>query len=297
MKSILILVAIFLTGNLLAQDEYKIKFDRNEKVGTKYGLEAKAVDSKTMKMSREGKVLKSHEENMEYNFFANITIQEHDTEKKIFTSKIAIHSFSTKNLKSGEVSEIFKKGTVIIRKRVDKTTEFTIEDKALEPAQLKAIKKIFSSGKTSVKDDDIFGTEKLKKIGDSWPINKKTAIEDLKNEGIEIGENDLSGFAKLEKKETILDTETLLISGKLSSEKMPMPPNMKLPQNAVLEASRLEVTFMGHFPTDLVTPRLTSSYKMSGFLDIVIPGNGSAIHLKTIMKSSKELKRVKFKED
>ena len=215
-------------------------------------------------------------------------------EKDINISTMDIISFTEKNTSDGQVKVLAKKGTLITRETVKGMHTYTIDDKPINPQLLVALKKVIPE-RGKAKDDDIFGTNELKKVGDSWVVNTKVAIDNMKESGVELGEKDLAGKVKLLKKEIYMGKESLFLEGFMASNKFDAPPNMKLPPNAIVKSSNFKTKFQGHFPTDLKIPRLSTFADMNMSMEIDIPKNGQAVTLKIEFKTKKIMKRLKIK--
>ena len=296
LKHAICLVLLLLSRGLTAEDTYKIKLDRPAKKGEKYCLEVNLTNINTFRVTEGGKVTKNTEDKEEYHLKANVTVLESDQEKQTSTIKLDIHSFTHKKPQFNEDYEFLKKGVSVILKKTDNKTTSTIDNIPLDDRTASALNELMSKDKTSVQDEVVFGTAQEKKIGDTWEINKKAAIADLTKKGATLNEEDLNGSVTLVKKVPLNGIETLLIKAEVSTDNLMVPAIKKYPPGTNIEASQLRAGFSGHFPVDLTIPRQTYKFEMSGFFDIVIPENDSALHLKIKMMHRKDLRKSEFKE-
>jgi hypothetical protein len=147
----------------------------------------------------------------------------------------------------GKTADLLEPGSVIIA-----------DERAKQPISLKGgtmdenVREAFLlvhslSKEGDATDDDIFGTNERKTIGDSWSINVERALNSLKREGITVQPGHLSSTVKLLGKDKIASPECLDLRAELAAEGI---FSTGLPPDATVDESKVQAIFHGCFPIE-----------------------------------------------
>lgn len=154
----------------------------------------------------------------------------------------------------GASTEILKQGdeiTASLEKR-ERVFRRGKEPVSSEEAQVLSVVIAFDSRRAM--DDEVFGTDGYRKIGDSWPVNPEAMARDVRDE-CQVKKEDISGTVKLAGVSKIEGTECLCIEAdvKLSHIVAPMP------KRSVLKSASMGMVFSGKYPVDPSLPAIESS--------------------------------------
>jgi hypothetical protein len=79
----------------------------------------------------------------------------------------------------------------------DKKQQFTIEGTEVSPEAKEVLDMVITLDDVDYSEDEAFGTKERKKIGESWPITMKLAMEELRSSGLDLTKGDFSGKVTL----------------------------------------------------------------------------------------------------
>lgn len=171
--------------------EYRIRLSLPDRPGNKYAISANAFNLE--RMSQGDHVLKDTEYRVEFEGHAEILGV--DTKGQAVKIAFAVQRFV--KTESGATTELLKPGATVL---ADDTRDepLSLKDGPLSEEAREAFRLIHSRHKPGdPTDDEIFGTNEPKKIGESWAINSKLASTNLSEEGMVIPPAGISGTVKL----------------------------------------------------------------------------------------------------
>jgi hypothetical protein len=235
----------FLFSSIAAAQDYQIKLNRPEKVGNEFRMSAVSSQSTLTTVKAEGGAPQQMNEAGTVALDAGVKVIEID--KNGSPSKIIL-TVETCTLKKGEAAaaEVLAKGTVVTAFSKDGVPVFEIGGKPVTPDVAKALAIVVHLGDGGVTDDEIFGANQRKKVGDQWPINSEVAAKDLVKKDMPITKENLTGTVKLESAAKVDATDCLDIRAQMSGKNIavPMPPGLKV------EEGSLEASFAQKIPVD-----------------------------------------------
>ncbi len=258
MRLLTVLVLAFSLSLQLMSQEYQVKLLRQASPGDKCREISAGTSSQQTTVISGTQTIKSANVQTAVELDAEITVLEVDKEGHSIKESVLVNSCS---LKIGdEKSAPFEKGTIITVSVKDNKMVFDIDGKPVDEkiaAALTLVESVYTGGAS---DDEVFGTNEKKKIGDSWKINTENIPEDMARHDIKVDRKNIDGSARIEKIEKSGDLECLLIAAEMSIKDI-VP---KLPEGLKVESSAMLNTFTALFPVDVSVPRLdqTIEFKM-----------------------------------
>ncbi len=246
-RTFVALVAFAMSLTLTADDDYVIRLHRASKIGDKIKFSFTGHLLNSMVLSSGKKVLKQQLTEFDATCTGTYTVIAVDEKGRPTNYKIKIKSLTQELKDSGKKEALLEPGSEITIKATKKGEEYLKDGKPLSPNLLSVVKIFFTLPHSNCTDDDIFGTKKRVKIGDSWGINVKAIAEDAKKDGINVSPNDIKGSTILEKVVEANGLKCLHISSGMKTSKFSVP----LPPGFTLAKSSLDAKFQGDFPVDL----------------------------------------------
>lgn len=239
------LAVILTTSNLFGQ-EYEIHLTRSSEVGDKYEMESISSKSSLMTISRQGQILQKNESSKTAELEGSLTVLGVDGGKTTKISLVVSRFMATLD-ETGNEHEVLAKGTQVIAQLEEGEMAFLVNGKRVAEEIAAILNDFFSFKKEKVGDDEVFGTTDHKKVGESWPVNSKTAAADFSSELGPISPENVKGMTKLENVMEIDGIKCLRINANLqiSGAMPPLPPGM------TLEKSAITATVAGDYPLDL----------------------------------------------
>ena len=135
---------------------------------------------------------------------------------EFITKKITVSVFNIKNDEASKPISLLRKGDVFKVIQTESELTFTMNGLKLADNILEPLNSIFTTSDQN-SDDRIFGVQEMKKVGDSWKINKKAILRELSLEGIK-SEN-LHGDVSLKEIKKNNDIDCLHLVGNLRSNR------------------------------------------------------------------------------
>ena len=217
---ILSAVLLFLAVSVRAE-EYEIHLHRPKTAGQTYRLSATGSEVNQMSVDINSKPEKRESENKTFEFESVVTILE--VSKQGAPVKESHRIVKCDRLENGSRLVLVPPGTVVVASTTDKKDQFTIEDKEVSPEAKEAFEMVIDLDDSGYNEDDAFGTKERKKIGESWPINMKLALEELRSSGLDLQKGDLSGKVTLAGIGGKDATPYLILNGKMVVNQLDIP--------------------------------------------------------------------------
>jgi len=245
-------VGLWLCSAALAQD-YEIRLHRPVKVGQEYQMSATGRETQKMTAWAGAQVIKSEVQEMAVEIEASAKVLEVD--KNGAASKESIMIGKCLEVKGEAKTPLLPAGAVVVASLdASKEPVFEIDGQKVGPQAHKALSLVFSLGKGGVTDDQVFGTPDRKKVGDQWAMNSQLAADDLKETGLAVKKEDVTGAVTLEKVVKAADGDCLQLAVTMEIAKV-VPP---APPGFAVEKGTLRAQMSGKFP---VNPALQSPEK------------------------------------
>ena len=124
----------------------------------------------------------------------------------------------------------------------------SLQDGPLEVSIRDAFGLVYSAHKPNEpSDDDVFGAKEPKSIGQSWPMNRSLAAQGLKDRGIEVLPDRMSGSVQLESIDKIGSLDCLRLRGEMTIDSI---SSAGLPPGFTLDAGSLKSVLRGCVPLE-----------------------------------------------
>ena len=187
--------------------------------------------------------------------------------------KLKMDSFT---ITEGKFTEaVLEKGTVIKGEKKDNKDQFELWDEESklgvplqEGTMVEALKLFFSLNDAGEKntDDDAFGTDKKKQVGDSWKINAKALAESAKNDKVEIDPKNVSGKMTLTGIVKAGRHECLEIKGEFTVKGLKPPADF--PRNLRVTKSEMTGRVHSKIPVDTSLPEVENNMVMTMIMEV-----------------------------
>lgn len=283
-RSLTAVAALSLLVAAAAAKDYEIRFSRPDTVGKKYRLTAEFSKQNLMTVSKGGNVLQKKNDTVEATLQAVVTIDKVDKEGHALAKTVTIEKFV-----DDTETVLLKKGTVVTAQTLEGKTIYRIGDKPLEKKTRDILGDIIKTRtRKSLDDDEVFGSKKRRKVGESWPMNAKAAIKDLKAT-MKMEVEGVSGTVKLQGVETCQGQECLNIRVKMKIDKIKSLPDSEAfeKQGLKLQSADLQIKLGGLLPVDVKGDAPKRDMSMTMNMTIVgVKGAVTGIEMKITTKMS-----------
>jgi len=290
MRSILLtaLLTVTTVATGLAQP-YDIQFIRPFEMNDSFQYTAEGSTTQKMAVMMNGQPMQDQSKSIKGSISALLTIQKVDEEGTPTESTFTVDTFAGEV--DGSPVEAIEKGTVITAvSGEDDSMTFSIGDeKATGPTDelLQALLAI-ATGDSS-ETDSILGTDEPQSVGDEWDVSAGEMLESMKESGMQISADTVTGKAKLVEKVDSPVGEALKIEADinidLSKSPMPMPIEIEEAGLVVEMDGLLPVDPEAHSPER----QMTLSMKMKGAGE---PQPGAKMEMNMTMEQDWQLTMV-----
>jgi hypothetical protein len=237
----LVLLAVVAVPALDAQN-YAIRMSTPVHAGQTYAVSASG--SRLDKTSIGDRVLNSAEYHV--NFQGGATILEVDGKGRPVKVSFTVERLT--KIEGGMTIDLLKPGNVVMADSSLPQPIF-LKDGTMEEPVRAAFQLVYSTHQSGdVTDDEIFGTEQAKEVGDSWPINAALASESLKDAGITVAPEHLSGKVSLVGKDKIGMVDCLDLSGEFRAQNVALK---QVPPGVTVDGASVQAVFRGCFPVEI----------------------------------------------
>jgi len=207
-----LIVLTLLAATTVKAQPYAIRLARPDHPGQSYAVSS--TGSKHDQTTVGDRVVKAQQ--YQVAFEGRAEILKVDARQRPIRLAFTVEKFT--KLEGGVTTDLLKPGSVVV---VDGSQQqpISLKDGVIEGPVREAFELVHSAHKPeSPTDDEIFGSKDEKNIGDSWPINRALASENLKDSGVSIPEGRLSGKVSLVGRDKIGATDCLNIQGELNAD-------------------------------------------------------------------------------
>jgi hypothetical protein len=217
---LLVTICIFATAtpDLSAESpgSYAIRFVRPAKAGDRYSITVKGWDhnkDQTTSVSN-GAVLAKTDHRLDVEVVAFAEVKSVDQESQ--PNRIAYNIKQCLATEDGKTRELLPKGSQLVVQQSGKDTTFMVDGKPAKPEIDGALRVVLFLGESGTPtDDDLYGTNEKKRVGDQWSINKDKAVLAFKKMGVTPQALDISGTVRLDGMRKEGDIDVLELSSKM----------------------------------------------------------------------------------
>ena len=168
---------IGVSSTLLAQQEYEIHLDRPVKPGDHCRLSVLGKGFEEMVIEADGQVQMHTKDEFSVEYFAAREVVAVERAGRPIRVSDVIEKLSL--IRGANRMELAKPGSVLVASIEGKKKRFEIDGQPVGAESAKALEIVIDISRGGATDDDIFGTERRKKPGDSWDMNRAMAAYDL----------------------------------------------------------------------------------------------------------------------
>ena len=238
------LVGLLICVAVCAEDaharDYEIRLHRPVKPGYKYRQSSVGNRLEWTRIKYDGKLAEEKKDELSIRFEAEVTVLA--TNDKGGPSRSSLKIVKCVAIKGKDEKELVPRDTVVLAYVKDKKDVFEIAvvpvsngtfevggvpvDRELH----KALSTVFTLSKGGITDDDVFGTKQRKKVGDSWDIDTRRAVEGLESRAMTIPKKHAKGKVTLDKVVRVEGMECLNVVGtiNISNVVFPVPSGFKI---------------------------------------------------------------------
>ncbi len=291
-RTVLMSAVLLLAGfQLLAQD-YEIRMSRESKVGEKYELTGTGSTSEDSTITGQGQVLQKQSSFLEAKLEATVTVLAVDSLKRESKVSLVVSRCQAMTNLKADTQDLLPKGTVVVAQLMaNGKPEFQVDGKVVAKDVAKALGLFISLPTGKSTDDDMFGTQERKKIGDSWSVNSAKAAADLAEKEIKVSADNVKGQTTVEKLVETDGVKCLRLSCSMEASNVPVP----LPPELKIEKATLSGTFSGDFPLDLARNRQAESAEIT--MSVLAKGRPAPeAPALTLLLKNKQIKKLQRKD-
>jgi hypothetical protein len=285
-----VLLLLSLAAPALSADEsYTVRLVRPKKVGDTYRVDAQGMRRNQQRITVGGRLVGEEDKKHSVHLVAVATVLAVDTKSSATRIEYRLESLRASAPGQAE-EEVLPAGRKVVAEAKNGDTAFTTDSPVpLTPEAVEALKVVISAHvPESPTDDDIFGTNRKKQVGDTWGINAATAARDLAKSGLSVTPEDLKGTVRLAGVREAGGIKALEVMGQLSSDKI----GLAAPQAGIqVEKTLMEGDFSGLVPADPQSHvMLSDGYHMrfSAQMGSKKPDTGEKITVEISMEMSLE---------
>lgn len=273
MKSTLLTIAAVVGQSVLAADEgHTIKLHRPAKVGEQLRVEISGSESNTM-TRKVGDMEDSEEKKWSAKLKGIVTVLKVNKVGSVVQIKLKVDSFTITEGKFTEAA--LEKGTVIKGEKKDDKDQFELWDEESklgvplqEGTMMEALNLFFPLNDLEEKntDDDAFGTDEKKQVGDSWKINSKALADMAKSEKVKIDPKNVTGKVSLVSVVKAEGHKCLEIKGAFTVKGLKTP--VGFPRNLRVTKSEMSGRAHSKIPVDISLPAIEDNMVMTMIMEI-----------------------------
>jgi len=275
-------------------EDYEIKFTRPSKPGAKNEFDMKGMLSTKNVVKANGKIVKNESVDISMTAKGVTTANKVDKFGREIEYTVELKEFKVSRKGQYQPTDLFPPGTVVTVKQIvepngKKHPSYTVNGKELDVATSKIFGIFFDVPGNDFTDDDVFGAQGRKSVGDSWAINSEVAAKGAAASGVKVDPKDIAGKVTLEKVVDVDGVKCLHVTAFLDVAKAGVPG---LPPAFKLQHSTVKAKFAADQPVDVTKGILTSSESLEvSFLGSGKPApNAPNVVVDSTMKRSREAK-------
>ena len=252
------IMVVVMTAFASFAEDYVVKFDRSMKVGDKYGVSGAATEDVAKTISADGKIIRDEKSKSKVSIIADVSVLKVNKRGRPIAVACVIKSMEVE--RDGKTSPSLAKDSLVEITVVDKRQVCKIKGSEIPPAVAKPLNSVIRLAKFDSTDEDVFGTDKPRKVGEKWNVDKKRMIADMATTGLQLSPTNIEGSAKLLRTITVDGRECVLVETQFKLNKLTTP---KLPPSLKIKSADMKVVSQTTLPIDNVTPIVASDDTMT----------------------------------
>lgn len=239
----------------LAQD-YEIRVHRPVKVGQTYHESSVGSQKQKMAVTVNGQVVQQSTDEFTIEFESDVTVVE--VGKNGEASKESHSVSKCETVREGNREVLLAPGSILTVSAQESGMKFEAQGGPVAPNVAQALEVVISIQKDAETDDQLYGTQERKKVGDSWPVNAEAVASNLRRTKAEAKKDNVGGSATLAGLVKVGAIQCLEVRGAITLKNVgvPMGPPFKT------KTQSAEMTFDIKVPVDLALGRPEESSKM-----------------------------------
>lgn len=246
--------------------DFTILLTRPSISGQRYQLSAQAVKSRHVVTKKDGEVVREQQSRTSVELEAEVTVMRLSAKGRVSQNLLVIDRCV--RTEGDSRRELLNKGDVLIVSNLDGKPTFRLKGGVLTTSVTEALELIFGVKNRAVSDDELFGSRKRRKLGETWPVNVAAVARSLKSEGIDVTTQQVSGQIQLARRLMYADVDSLHVAGRMkidgASFRSAVLPGYEL------ASSSASGTFSGIFPINLAQGKLADTKTFQ--IEIVMRG-------------------------
>jgi len=249
-------------------DRHQIVLHRPHRVGDRAELTLRAQSVTTQRITIEGQEVQNDVDSLDIVLVADGVIQEVDERGKATKTEYTVRQCTTGG---DQPRELLPAGSVIVVTAVPPPGDGTITLRGgeLTEEQIKRIDLVVSTTVSPVDDDELFGSEEPRAIGDTWAVDSNLAARDLsKIENLTFAADNVEGGTTFTALETVDDVPCQRLEATMRAQGFELTG---LPEGATPQDASLELQMSGALPLDTSIPRLRSDEAMRMQMTFHVP--------------------------
>ena len=254
-------------ATMAAEPTYWIKLARPEKVGTRYIVSKKGSSEQSTRVSSQGKLLRETRRKMTVELDATVEILKVNQDGRSLKKKLTVIRCELTEM--GQSKPLLAKGKVIVAETANGRTRLSLDGGVMPEATRKALDIIITTYSGGPADDEIFGSDKPRRVGERWQLNAEAAVRDAATRDVTIQKADIEGTVTLTGVEKHASRRCLRLSARMKIRDFGLK-KLQLPPGVLIEQADARATYGGLLPLDPKAPRLQSSHTMK--FDMVMKG-------------------------
>jgi hypothetical protein len=283
------ILSLLLTSVAAHAENYKIKVSRTQKVGDEYTNTVMAEVSQSVTITVNGIEAPAKSDKFKAECHGSVKVLAIN-EKTGSATKIRYQV--DKMTKDGD--EFYPQGTVIIAEKTGHDTTYDIDGDRPDAEHVAVLEELINISSTTDEycDDQLIGTDKPQKVGDTWPIDPEKNAKDLSDDELMINPAHLKGESKLVEVKPVDGTDAMVISTTMNVDTL----KNDLPNGGgSITDGTMKLDLTQTLPVDESKQPLTMSAKMSLEMTVQLP-QGAGTSKVTVKRELKEVRGAAAKE-
>jgi hypothetical protein len=229
---------------LFAQD-YEIRLDRPDPVGTRFHLSAVGNQSTVQLLKQGNKVIQ--DTNVKFTVEAELAVTVLAVSKKDHNTRVKLEVERLTRIEGDVKKELLPKGSVVTVSWDGKDQAFEMAGGALAPDTEESLKllDLVTDDPDGPTDDEVLGTKDRKKVGDHWEGNAELMAKLVGKSGALVKKEDLKITTTLERVIMLDKTECMQLGTVITCDKFAPPLPLGLP----VEKGVVKAVFSAKIPT------------------------------------------------
>ncbi len=198
----------------LAQQTYVVRFNRPMKTGETFRQVSQATENQKISLSAAGNVVQQKDDTVNVAFASRARVDA--VNEKGRPTKLSHVIEKLEQTLGDQKAVVLQPGDVVVATGQANQVQFTVNDSPVAPELEKLLSMVIAVDTGQPTEDELFGSEQPRKIGETWPISGELAASTMQKMEIQIDPQNVSGEAKLEEAKVEGQPAMLVMSGKMT---------------------------------------------------------------------------------